>query len=709
MSDNDKSGDLKNFVKSPEGITKVGQYDILYEIDSGGMGKVFYGRDEDLERPVAIKMLSPELFANEDMQLKFIQEAKTIAKLDHPNIIKIYNIEFLEKNVFLIMEYVKGNTLSKILSSKRILTVSRALKILSPLANALAYAHSKGIIHLDIKPSNIMITDENVLKLMDFGISHDKEKADSKAPEGLGTPKYMAPELFTKDDIDHRTDIYAFGVLAYEMLTGNAPFVCRNYSDYMQNHLFAAPAPIDKKVPDCSRHLRKFISQCLEKNKDKRPQTLELFENSSEQFIRRNPLLESIKSGNDKTKSLMIILLVILLGLNGFLFFRNLSGFKSKNPVIQDTDKLIENIIPQKAEYKDDLPLNKDTTGLPPDNSELKAGKDQTITVKKENEVSITPKAGVDTPLARGEAAENKSVEALIKETSFPQLLIKLSKKNTDFKWRQEALQALLWTPKEEMDCLIPLVNADDPELVKNITYVLGLRNIQPAFKVIKERIEGSKDEEFRSELFRSLGYFSGGIIESYKNFFLNNAFLESISLIEMENLMEGLHGKAVKETVNKARMLLSLLDAENLKGKVYLFLTSNGDKSGLVWARKNIVSDDVHLRIISLSILSYSANPKDLELILAIKRSFYMTIPLMNEFMKTKAILSTVDFDGAKRFDLMEKECLKNNAVLAWLALYVAKANHPESKEWLKAFYSRYDLKIYRDYIHAYYYSGEK
>ncbi len=254
---------------------KIGRYKIQAEIGKGAMGVVYRGLDEDLDRTVAIKMLPKSFIEEGDQSIRFKQEAKIVARLDHPNIMKVYSIEYAEDTIWIIMEYLHGNLLSDVMK-KGSPDMNQAINIIEQIIHALGYAHALGIIHRDIKPVNIMISPNNTVKIMDFGIAHDKQSDLNLTRTGtiMGTPKYMSPEQFKGVGVDHLSDTYSIGVLAYEIICGEPPFKGSNIMEFAYKHINEKPPPIRNKVPKIPKELETFIHSCLEKNKEKRPQDL---------------------------------------------------------------------------------------------------------------------------------------------------------------------------------------------------------------------------------------------------------------------------------------------------------------------------------------------------------------------------------------------------------------------------------------------------
>lgn len=204
--------------------TDILNYRVVRLLGSGGMGSVYLAVNTSIDQQVAIKVLRPEFARNADLRAKFKKEAQLLCSLDHPGIVKFLNYVETPQGVFLIMEYVKGITLEEYIRHKNGLIVeSKAYPMLKEILEAFEYAHSKGIVHQDIKPSNIIIQEDGHVKIMDFGIARIVSEAQQNAAV-MGTPEYMSPEQIYGKPVDKRSDIYSLGVLIHNMLTGKAPY-----------------------------------------------------------------------------------------------------------------------------------------------------------------------------------------------------------------------------------------------------------------------------------------------------------------------------------------------------------------------------------------------------------------------------------------------------------------------------------------------------
>ena len=251
------------------------QYDVEKEIGRGGMGIVYRGRDKRLKRPVAIKLLPPELAFRSEIRSRFLREAEMAAQLSHPHIVPIYSVDEREGLVYFVMALVEGENLGTRIARQGPIAPEEARRILREVGDALAYAHSQNTVHRDIKPDNILIDAATGRTMVtDFGIARAvSEGSDSKLTAtgiAIGTPAYMSPEQSAGDrDIDGRTDLYALGIVAYQMLCGDLPFNASSAPALLVKHLSEKPVPIDQRAlvpPDLAR----AVMLCLEKNPEDR-------------------------------------------------------------------------------------------------------------------------------------------------------------------------------------------------------------------------------------------------------------------------------------------------------------------------------------------------------------------------------------------------------------------------------------------------------
>ena len=263
--------------------TKLATYEILEPIGAGGMGEVYRARDGKLKRDVALKVL-PEAFARDAQRMaRFEREAQLLASLNHPNIGAIYGLEEDDSLRFLVLELVPGDTLAERLR-RGPLPFAEALELAGQIADALAAAHDSGVIHRDLKPANIKITPDGQIKVLDFGLAKaladdpaDAELSDSptlsahatKVGVILGTAAYMSPEQARGKPVDKRTDIFSFGIVLYEMLTGRQLFKGEDAADTMASVIRSDP---DFRSLPAELHprVREVLARCLEKDPKKR-------------------------------------------------------------------------------------------------------------------------------------------------------------------------------------------------------------------------------------------------------------------------------------------------------------------------------------------------------------------------------------------------------------------------------------------------------
>jgi TolB-like protein len=260
--------------------TKLGRYEIRSQIGEGGMGEVYLAEDMQLGRQVAVKFLPGGLVADEQANKRLMQEARAAATLDHPNICAVYEVSEAAGRSFIVMQYLEGQTLQARIQSKR-LALNESLAIATEIADGLAEAHARGIIHRDIKPANIMVTSRGA-KVMDFGLARlVSGAAESEAKTQsllttpgtiLGTVPYMSPEQVKGEKVDVRTDIFSFGVMLYEMLSGHQPFTNRSAAETISAILNEEPPMLSRYAPDLPEELQRIARKCLEKDRNLRYQ-----------------------------------------------------------------------------------------------------------------------------------------------------------------------------------------------------------------------------------------------------------------------------------------------------------------------------------------------------------------------------------------------------------------------------------------------------
>lgn len=255
-------------------LTRVGhegRYSLEKELGKGAMGVVYRGRDNVLDRTVAIKQLSVRLAGDDEYASRFRQEAKALARITHPNIVQVYDFIECEGRLWIVLEFVDGGDLAAHLRSGGRLSTGEAVKITIRAARGLAYAHSQGVIHRDLKPANILLTSEMEPKISDFGIAKLTQSSRiTQIGSVLGSPPYMSPEQCSGGSVDTRTDIYALGITLYELITGQVPFD-GDTSSVLARHIVEQPMRPADVIPGISQNLEDVVLGMLAKNPDQRP------------------------------------------------------------------------------------------------------------------------------------------------------------------------------------------------------------------------------------------------------------------------------------------------------------------------------------------------------------------------------------------------------------------------------------------------------
>ena len=266
--------------------SRLGPYEILSLLGSGGMGEVYRALDPRLDREVAIKVLPPERM-DEERRRRFVLEARAASALNHPNIVTIHEIEYAEGRDFIVMEYVAGKSLDRLIPRQG-MPLGEVLRIATPVADALARAHGRGIVHRDLKPANVIVGSEGAVKLLDFGLAklvaspatspeaetETAERPLTRAGAVSGTVGYMSPEQASGREVDARTDIFSFGALLYEMVAGRRAFAGDSAAATLAAVMREQPKAPSEVAPDVPRDLERVILRCLRKESDRRYQSM---------------------------------------------------------------------------------------------------------------------------------------------------------------------------------------------------------------------------------------------------------------------------------------------------------------------------------------------------------------------------------------------------------------------------------------------------
>ena len=294
--------------------TKLGRYEIRSQLGTGGMGEVYLAQDTTLDRKVALKILPPKLAEDTDRMSRFVREAKSASALNHPNIITIHEIGEIDGLHFIATEYIDGETLKTRLKMES-LSLKSTLEIALQVVSALEAAHRAGIVHRDIKPDNIMVRHDGIVKILDFGllklIASDRSEVDKegetkmqvKTQVGMimGTVAYMSPEQARGQEMDARTDIWSFGCVLYEMLTNQQAFQGETMTDVLANIIYREPGSILEHRTDTPAELERIIAKTVRKNRDERYQSAKELLNELQQLHTRVLVeAEIIRSGESE-------------------------------------------------------------------------------------------------------------------------------------------------------------------------------------------------------------------------------------------------------------------------------------------------------------------------------------------------------------------------------------------------------------------------
>ncbi len=269
-------------------MKKINNIQIIQALNSGGTAEVYLGVDEYTGTPVAVKELKPSFFKSEFVREKFLEEANQYLYLDHPNIVKLKDFIKHNETHYLVMEYVDGKNLSDHISQVTgPIPIQNIALILNEVLSAIGYVHTQGLIHLDIKPANIMLSDRNEIKVIDFGISHDSK--GKSLDSVMGSPAYMSPEQIDGKNIDFLSDIYSLGITLYEMVSGKLPFSFCESKDEMFSAIKNKNVPTIKVPYDFDEiyqdKINEIIQKATKKNKKDRYQSCEEFQRDLLEFI----------------------------------------------------------------------------------------------------------------------------------------------------------------------------------------------------------------------------------------------------------------------------------------------------------------------------------------------------------------------------------------------------------------------------------------
>jgi serine/threonine-protein kinase len=246
--------------------SKIGKYDVLGVVGRGGMGIVYKAIDPRLDREVAIKMMTGGFVDDPDLRKRFFREAQSLANLQHPNIVTVYDLGDYEGNPYLVMQYLEGETLDVAMAQHRELSLLEKFNIIIQVCSGLAYSHKRFVVHRDIKPANIMLEKDGGTKIFDFGIAHVGDQSVTKTGQMVGTPPYMSPEQINGKTVDARSDLFSVGVVLYQLLTGHLPFQGDSPAGTFLKILYDPIPPLKTYLPSYPQELNGILERALAKD-----------------------------------------------------------------------------------------------------------------------------------------------------------------------------------------------------------------------------------------------------------------------------------------------------------------------------------------------------------------------------------------------------------------------------------------------------------
>lgn len=345
----------------------VGKYKILREIGKGGMAIVYKALEPKTQRSVALKVLLPSMVDRSTAE-RFNRESQAMARLKHPNIIEVYDYGMTGGQHYLAMEFIEGESLKTLVKRKGPLSVEESLDIITQVGKALAYAHSEGMIHRDIKSGNIMITKEGKVKVMDFGLVQiagvTRVTAEGSA---VGTVEYMSPEQASDEELDSRSDIYSLGVTMYEMLTGHPPFEANSFQAVLMKQRYEAAPPMKQLRPQIPQEMERITQKAMAKDIAQRYQKVEELLNDinrlkgieAERPTGVVEAKEGLEIAQKKKRFPLPIIGVIIIGVTAYfgytyraevsLFLSNLgvkvdTALKGETDLVRETEVLLKNL-----------------------------------------------------------------------------------------------------------------------------------------------------------------------------------------------------------------------------------------------------------------------------------------------------------------------------------------------------------------------------
>jgi serine/threonine-protein kinase len=265
-----------------------GRYKFIEKIGKGAFGTVLLMEDTVVEERLILKFLNPNVASDEEMMKRFVHELRYSRKITHKNVIRIYDFLYIQGNYAISMEYFPSHTLGGEIVNEKPVELKRAVKFGIDIATGMAVAHQAGIVHRDLKPANVLIDNDSLLKIVDFGVAAAQSQGDTQLTKTgyvIGSPKYMAPEQILGKKVDERADIYSLGVILYELFTGVPPYSRGDHMSVMYQHVQGKarqPIEINKELP---QELNNLVMKCMSLDKAKRAQTMDELRASLEKFL----------------------------------------------------------------------------------------------------------------------------------------------------------------------------------------------------------------------------------------------------------------------------------------------------------------------------------------------------------------------------------------------------------------------------------------
>jgi serine/threonine-protein kinase len=265
--------------------TRIRNYEVVEQIARGGMATIYKARDVLHDQVVALKVLPPELGFSDEFLSRFQREVETLKHLRHPNIVQLYDVGRTENLRYFCMEYVPGGSVEQLVNRRGKLETNQAIDIAMQVTEALRYAHQRGVIHRDIKPANLLLEESGRTKVTDFGIAKVADATQMTLTGGIvGTVEYLAPEQVEGRRVGPRTDVYSLGVSLYQMVTGRLPFIGSTPTEILQKHRFNLPESPRELNPEVPQRLSELIEQMLQKEPDRRPESMQVVKRELERI-----------------------------------------------------------------------------------------------------------------------------------------------------------------------------------------------------------------------------------------------------------------------------------------------------------------------------------------------------------------------------------------------------------------------------------------